>query len=158
MVNLTLVPFGNAHIGTFGKLSCQHGEEECEGNSWEQCAIHLYPDPSDHYPFYYCMEKAGDSMLKEVQKCAESSKMDYSKLSECKNDKKLAMSLQKAASAATPSDHKYVPWITLNGKKSPSDGDKILAEVCKAYTGTKPAACSKYLEESDKRCYLDNTA
>ena len=64
MVNLTLVPFGNAHIGTFGKLSCQHGEEECEGNryahpqsrqsyeliagalSWEQCAIHLYPGPN----------------------------------------------------------------------------------------------------------------
>eukprot|EP00658_Telonema_sp_P-2_P016156 TRINITY_DN16259_c0_g1_i1.p4 TRINITY_DN16259_c0_g1~~TRINITY_DN16259_c0_g1_i1.p4 ORF type:complete len:105 (-),score=46.28 TRINITY_DN16259_c0_g1_i1:247-561(-) len=104
------------------------------------------------------MEKAGDSMLKEVQKCATSAKMDYSKLSGCYNDKTLALSLQKAAAAATPADHQYVPWVVVNGKKSKSDGDKILAEVCNAYTGTKPAACSQYLDESDKRCYVDSTA
>eukprot|EP00656_Telonema_subtile_P048641 TRINITY_DN584_c0_g1_i1.p1 TRINITY_DN584_c0_g1~~TRINITY_DN584_c0_g1_i1.p1 ORF type:complete len:163 (+),score=44.37 TRINITY_DN584_c0_g1_i1:345-833(+) len=154
IVNLTLVPFGNAQISA-GKLTCQHGEEECKGNSWEQCAIHHYPDPAQHFPFYLCMETAAEKMLTSVQKCATKASLDYSTLSKCFNDKTESAALQTQAAADTPSDHQYVPWVLINGKKSASDGDKVLAEVCAAYTGTAPAACSKYTKAAaDKRCYV----
>jgi len=146
IVNLTLVPFGNAKLSG-NKVTCQHGEQECQGNSWEQCAISEYPDAADYFPFYLCMEKAADKMLNQVQKCASSAKLDYSKLSACYNNKAQALALQKKAAADTPSDHQYVPWVLINGKKSKSDGDKILKEVCKAYKGKKPKSCKKLEEE-----------
>jgi len=37
--------------------------------------------------------------------------------------------------------------VLINGKKSKSDGDKILKEVCKAYKGKKPKSCKKLEEE-----------
>ena len=80
MVNLTIVPFGNAVKVSAGKYSCQHGEQECEGNRWEQCAIAHYPDTLQHFAFYECMEKAGDSMLKEVKSCAATASMNYTVL------------------------------------------------------------------------------
>ena len=57
IMNVTLVPFGNSKFnGT--ELECQHGEDECTANSWEQCAITLYPKFSTHWPFYLCVETA----------------------------------------------------------------------------------------------------
>mmetsp|Transcript_20070 Transcript_20070/g.28261 ORF Transcript_20070/g.28261 Transcript_20070/m.28261 type:complete len:142 (+) Transcript_20070:209-634(+) len=137
-----------------GKVSCQHGEEECEGNRWEQCAIAHYPDASEYFPFYYCMESEGDNMLSHVKDCAAKANMDYDTLSTCYNSEE-SDDLQKKAAEMTPSDHQYVPWVLVNGEKSPSDGDQILEEVCNAYKGTPPKACSS-LEKSKKwkRCSL----
>ena len=71
-MNVTLVPYGNAK--TSGKeVKCQHGEEECEGNMWENCAIKLNPEFSDYFPFIHCMEKASSKMLDEVRRCARTS-------------------------------------------------------------------------------------
>ena len=57
IMNVTLVPFGNSKFnGT--ELECQHGKDECTANSWEQCAITLYPQFSTHWPFYLCVETA----------------------------------------------------------------------------------------------------
>ena len=52
-----MVPFGNAKFEN-GQLVCQHGEEECKANSWEQCAIHLYPEFEQYFPFYLCIEES----------------------------------------------------------------------------------------------------
>ena len=51
------------------------------------------------------VEKAADKMLSNVQKCASSAKLDYSKLSACYNNKAQALALQKQAAADTPSNH-----------------------------------------------------
>lgn len=154
IMNITVVPYGNARKSG-NKYTCQHGTKECFGNRWEQCAISHYPDAADHVPFYICMEKAGDGMLDKVQRCAKQAGLDYSTLQKCygTDAKPSAESdaLQAKAAADTPTSHQYVPWIMINGKISPSDGDKLLQEVCKAYTGTKPAACKKLLQ--DRRCY-----
>ena len=150
-----VVPFGNAKKKFGNKYSCQHGTQECEGNRWEQCAISHYPDPTQHVAFYYCMEKAGDSMLNKVQSCATEAKMEYATLKTCygtdSRPSAESNALQAAAAKATPASHKYVPWIMVNGKVSPSDGDKLLQEVCAAYKGGKPAACNRLGEK--KRCY-----
>lgn len=156
IIDLTMIPFGNAKFSFNNKMViCQHGNQECEGNRWELCAIKEYPSASDYFPFYLCMEKAADKMLDNVQKCATEAKMDYSKLSSCYADDSKSLELEKAAHAATPADHKYVPWVLVDGKHSPSDGKQLLSEVCKAYTGTKPAGCPAELEESNVTCSAD---
>lgn len=152
IMNVTIVPYGNAKppSGSHKGYTCQHGVNECLGNRWEQCAIAHYPI-AVAAEFYICMEKAGDNMLKEVESCAKSSNVDYKTLVTCygTDAKPSAESwaLQAAAAAATPSNHKYAPWIVVDGKVSPSDGDRLLQEVCAKYKGSKPAACAK-----EKRC------
>lgn len=152
IMNLTMVPYGNAQINARGEVTCQHGEDECKGNRWEQCAIAHYPDPVDHFPFYYCMEEKGDSMLDGVEDCAKEASMDYDTLSTCFNGDE-STALQAAAAAATPDDHSYVPWVEINGKEAQTEA--FLYQVCNAYTGTAPAGCAKVLEsEGDSRCFV----
>lgn len=157
---MKVVPYGNARV-QHGKIQCQHGEPECQGNRWQQCAIHAYPDQAEHIPFIICTEEHGDDMLNHMEKCATKSGLVYSKLSACYNSP-LSDQLQQQAAEDTPSDHKYVPWILIDGKLSPSDGDHILQEVCAKYTGNKPAGCSAAVEPQrteflrrDGRCFVD---
>jgi interferon, gamma-inducible protein 30 len=158
IMNITIVPYGNAKppSGSHKAYTCQHGTDECLGNRWEQCALAHYPIATSA-AFYICMEKAADNMLKEVQKCATQTGLDYATLQKCygTDAKPSAESwaLQAQAAAQTPSDHKYAPWILVNGVISPSDGDKLLAEVCGKYKGSKPAACAKYAKPA--RCMVD---
>lgn len=144
MMNLTIVPFGNAKKNPFSPTyQCQHGKQECEGNRWEQCAIAHYPNTTQHLQFYVCMETAADSMLKHVKSCAKAAGMDYSVLSTCYNGPESAK-LQAAAAAATPSDHQYVPWIVINGKNCLQGCDGFVKKVCRAYKGPNPAPiCGK---------------
>mmetsp|Transcript_32279 Transcript_32279/g.75232 ORF Transcript_32279/g.75232 Transcript_32279/m.75232 type:complete len:164 (-) Transcript_32279:303-794(-) len=149
-MNVTMVPFGNARFSKSGKLECQHGADECTANSWEQCAISLYPDFEDHWPFYLCLEKsslacgegAGACTIKAAPRCARSSGLSEKKLKACVDDPEMSMALQHKFAQLTPAKHQYTPWVLVDGKLSPSDGDKILHEVCAAYHGEKPAACS----------------
>jgi interferon, gamma-inducible protein 30 len=148
IMNVTLVPFGNARFQD-GKLECQHGADECTVNSFEQCAITLYPKFSDHWPYYLCIEQAsascgegaGSCVIKHTESCAHSASLDYSKLWACVNDPTESLKLQHKFAKLTPDDHEYVPWVVVDGKLSKSDGDKLTQEVCKAYKGTKPAGC-----------------
>ena len=157
IMNITFVPYGNANM-VGDKLTCQHGEDECSGNSYEQCAIHLYPDVADHLPFVYCFANenhgsgAPDSAM---EKCAGDSNLDFSKIKECHDDADLSLELQKAAAAATPDDHEYTPWVVINGEVFESSfRNKFINAVCDAYTGDKPAACSKkVVEQEDLKCY-----
>lgn len=139
IMDLTIVPYGNAQMASDGTITCQHGEGECEGNMWESCAISHYPDVADHFAFVLCMETAGDNMLSHVKQCATGAGMDYDTLNECYSGSE-GTALQKAAAAATP-DHPYVPYVIVNGKESPSGGDDLLAEVCSLYQGAKPTSC-----------------
>lgn len=157
IMNVTLVPFGNArYVG--GKLQCQHGPEECTANSYEQCAIDAYPDFATHYPFYLCMEKAGSKMVSEAAKCAKSASLDFALISECVNDPTKSAALQEKFSALTPSDHKYTPWVLVNGTISPSNGDKLLEEVCTAYTGDLPIGCVDHFRRKESRVCLNEKA
>jgi len=148
------VPFGNAHY-RHGTLQCQHGPEECTANSYEQCAIDAYPAFADHYPFYYCMEKAGERMLTHAKRCAGEAGLDIDVIESCVNDPVKSAALQQKFSALTPSDHKYTPWVVVDGTLSPSDGDKLLEEVCAKYTGEPPAGCASLQRKQERLCYAE---
>jgi len=139
-MNVTIVPFGNAKI-SYRKVTCQHGEDECTANSYEQCSIAEYPAFAAHYPFIYCLEKHGSSMLHFTSACAKEARLDITRIEACVNHQTRAFALQQEYAALTPSNHTYVPWIVVDGSLSKSDGDRLLQEVCTAYTGPKPAGC-----------------
>jgi len=93
-------------------------------------------------------------MLSKVKHCASQANLDYDVLKKCYHSPE-SQSLQKKAAAMTPADHQYVPWVLVNGKLSPSDGDNILQEVCEAYNGNKPKACQQLaMERNSKRCVV----
>jgi len=137
-MDLTVVPFGNAHI-TDGVVSCQHGDDECTANSIEQCAFSLY-DSYTAFPFYECMEEAGSDMLNQVRACATKANLSYANLAACYKNPTTVLANQIAAEAATPSDHTYVPWVVVNGDVWDGNSD-FLTVVCDAYDGDAPAGC-----------------
>lgn len=144
-MNLTVVPFGNAHISG-STVSCQHGEKECEGNRWEQCGIKHNPDFHKHFPYYACLEKSKGGLMhnawdKEAKKCAQSAGLDFAPIQTCFNGPESA-ELQKEYSKLTPKNHKYTPWVVLNGKVL-GENDDFLTTLCKTFKGTKPAGCKK---------------
>lgn len=143
IMNLTIVPWGNAKIEG-DKFSCQHGVKECAGNRWEACAIAHAP-VEQHIQFYFCFEAAGNKQLNDVQRCATEAKMNYTELSVCYHGSE-GTELQKRNAALTPKDHKYTPWIVIDGQ---SGGDEnFLRKVCAAYKnggGTEPEGCKRAL-------------
>lgn len=164
-MDVSLVPFGNARFRQ-GKLTCQHGEDECKVNSFEQCAINLYPKFADHWPFYLCVEQsskscgegAGACVLKHTKSCAADASLDYAKIEACVDDPTESLKLQHEFADRTPSNHKYTPWVVVDGTVSPSNGDKLLKEVCKAYTGSKPAGCTRVDAEAEMEAKVEAQA
>ncbi|XP_062595798.1 gamma-interferon-inducible lysosomal thiol reductase-like [Saccostrea cucullata] len=155
IINLTLVPYGNARetkdeTGQW-KFTCQHGEDECVGNLIETCAIHILKNISSYFPFISCIEhdQFGTPKL-SANKCAKSQGIDLKPILEC-STRKLGNSLEHEMALKTNAlnpPHKYVPWVTLNGvhtedieKKAEADLTKL---ICDTYKGSpKPAACNK---------------
>lgn len=164
IMKLTLVPFGNAEEKQeFGKwkFRCQHGPEECVGNVIETCAINITKDINIYFPFIHCMENStSEKPEKSAEKCSQHFKVDYDAISKCaKGDMGNELEHQMAlkTNALNP-QHKYVPWVTINGvhtedmeKKVEDDLVKFL---CDMYKGEKPAACNSHRTSQvmDRKC------
>jgi interferon gamma-inducible protein 30 len=156
MMNLTIVPYGNAKMSSDGTVTCQHGSAECLGNMYEACSQALYPDIGDFFPFFDCLESQYTITNSIARNCAEKANLSYDKLYSCTTTQQGKDLIKKnaAATGALNPPHEYVPWITVNGKVL-QDPSTLLEYVCAAYTGTKPAACSK-LDQKSKRCYRED--
>lgn len=114
-------------------------------NIVQDCAIALSTGPEQWIPFIVCLEEAGTSQKKAVSKCATSVKLFINALNTCSTGPQ-GKALIMAAYNATPSDHQYVPWTTVNGVNACDDNgcDGVFAAACKAYVaggGKAPAAC-----------------
>ena len=153
IMNVGLVPYGNAEEKKKdGKwvFTCQHGKEECIGNLIETCAIHLYPNVNDYFPFIHCIETSGKIPRKAAPSCAQKFKLDYSKIESCANGD-LGNNLEHEMALKTEAldpDHTYVPWITINGvhteKLQNQAEDNLIKLICKTYEGSpKPQACQE---------------
>ena len=67
VIDLEIIPFGNSRIvpdvvdqkqqqqQQQRRVLCQHGEAECDANSWQQCAVDQYPATS-YIDFFDCLE------------------------------------------------------------------------------------------------------
>ena len=148
---LTYVPYGNAKIDIDAKtVTCQHGETECDLNTYEQCVIDVYPDASDFLPFTACL--AGKKNLsrqpeKALEECATEVNLDFDTIKECHDDADRAWDLQVTNSQLTPADHQYTPWVVIDGELY-DDSIDFQTALCNAYEkkgGVSDACKSKQM-------------
>lgn len=147
VIDLQVVPFGNAEYVPSKDdpkkrvLECQHGEAECDANSFEQCvAIMLYPYPQRFLPYLHCLYDKLTPGYSDTpfdrsifSSCAHNAALDWKSIAACHDSPETAKALQQVAYALTP-DHDYVPWIEINGKHVElKDDDSFFKAVCKAY-------------------------
>ncbi|KAK9920353.1 hypothetical protein M0R45_028908 [Rubus argutus] len=52
IVNLRMVPWGNAWLNSDGSFACQHGSDECLLNTIEACTMTIYPNVNRHFTGY----------------------------------------------------------------------------------------------------------
>ncbi|RUS87390.1 hypothetical protein EGW08_004844 [Elysia chlorotica] len=150
IMNLTLVPYGNAQerkVGDKWVFECQHGEQECIGNLIETCAIALVKDITKYFPFINCMEKSYKQPEEAAKQCSTSFAVPLEDILKCsKSDfgNKLEHEMAAKTDALEPS-HQYVPWITVNGVHTEDiqkeAQDNIVKLICDTYKGTKPQIC-----------------
>lgn len=147
ILDLKLVPYGNARIGVNDTIACQHGPSECLLNTVEACAIDIWPELNEHFPLIYCIEKLVYSHeYTQWESCFEPLGLDSKLVSDCYaggRGKELELKYAAETNALQP-PHQYVPWVVVDGKPLYEDYQNFLSYICEAYSGTaKPEACSE---------------
>lgn len=146
IMNVELVPFGNAKETPEHKFVCQHGDDECLGNMIEACTLDKFGIGAI-LPIF-CMESSTD-VLKAAQPCLEVYQPGeaWDSVMKCvKGDQGYKLMHENAVkTGALKPPHEYVPWITINGEHTDALQDKamnsLFSLVCSLYKGEKPAAC-----------------
>jgi len=123
VMKVTYVPYGNAKIDMDNKVvTCQHGDTECFANSYEQCAIDIYPDQSDFLPFVGCLAAVPTqfkmSQDATFEDCANGAGLDFSVIKECHDDADRAWDLQVKNSLLTPEDKAVCDAYAAKGGSS----------------------------------------
>uniref|UniRef100_A0A5B7ABU3 Putative gamma-interferon-inducible lysosomal thiol reductase isoform X1 n=1 Tax=Davidia involucrata TaxID=16924 RepID=A0A5B7ABU3_DAVIN len=146
IVDLKLVPYGNAKIGSNHTITCQHGPSECLLNTIEACAISVWPDVNEHFPFIYCIETlVYERKYPQWESCFEKLGLDPTPITDCYSSgygKELELQYAAETNALQP-PHTYVPWVVVDGQPLYEDYENFISYICKAYEGTAiPTACS----------------
>lgn len=151
IANITMIPFGNAketQSGGHYTFTCQHGADECLGNAVFNCILGT-KDKLTAQNAIVCLEnkkKAGAAWDAAVTACQTEQGVDLSQVMTCANGPDGEAFVHQAAQATDP-NHKYVPWITVNGvHDETAEGDifdDLLGWACKNYKGSvKIDACT----------------
>ncbi|XAR60771.1 hypothetical protein NMG60_11034268 [Bertholletia excelsa] len=146
VVDLNLVPWGNAKFRGNDTFDCQHGSDECLLNTIEACAINVWPDLNKHFSFIYCVETlVYEKNYRQWETCFEKLGFDPAPVAECYSSgygKQLELKYGAETYALKP-PHEYVPWVVVDGQPLYEDYENFISYICKAYKGTTvPNACS----------------
>ncbi|XP_020597854.1 gamma-interferon-inducible lysosomal thiol reductase-like isoform X3 [Phalaenopsis equestris] len=115
IVDLRLVPYGNAVIGPNSTIICQHGPSECFLNTVEACAINSWSDVQKHFSFIYCVENLViANKYSDWESCFQRTGLDPHPLVNC-----------------------------YNSGHGQEDYDNFEKYICKAYRGELPSACRR---------------
>uniref|UniRef100_A0A5B7A6R3 Putative gamma-interferon-inducible lysosomal thiol reductase isoform X1 n=1 Tax=Davidia involucrata TaxID=16924 RepID=A0A5B7A6R3_DAVIN len=145
IVDLKLLPYGNAKIGSNRTITCQHGPSECLLNTVEACAIHVWPDLTEHFPFIYCIETLiYEDKTTQWESCFEKLGLDPTPVADCYSSgygNEIELGYAAETNALQP-PHKFVPWVVVDGQPLYDDYRNFTSYICKAYKGTAvPTAC-----------------
>ncbi|XP_015897417.1 gamma-interferon-responsive lysosomal thiol protein [Ziziphus jujuba] len=160
IVNLRMLPWGNAWLNPDGSFVCQHGADECLLNTIEACTISTYPDVTRHFRFIYCVERLTlQNRHNEWEKCFEMSNLGTEPI-DCYNNgygTVLENKFAKETSKLNP-PHRFVPWVVVNNKPLQEDFENFMAYICKAYKGNpKPEACRSLQSQIDSTDEEENS-
>ncbi|XP_014513198.1 LOW QUALITY PROTEIN: gamma-interferon-inducible lysosomal thiol reductase [Vigna radiata var. radiata] len=172
IVNLRLLPWGNAWIAPDGSVICQHGEDECFLNTIQACTITIYPDMKQHFRFVECLERLSlEGRHRQWMNCFQMTGLGTSPI-DCYtsgNGKTIDLKYGKETSGLKP-PHRFVPWVVVNNQALQEDYRNFETYICRAYKGkVKPNACrsssltARTYDESNEKdnnffipvCYAD---
>lgn len=120
-----------------GAVVTQHGDAEGNSNRYIACAKGLESDTLKYMAFVECVEAGyGKDVDTLAQSCSKT--FDFSGLKSCYDGD--AGDAAIIAEAKNTPAHQGVPYMEIDGKEAQTTG--ILAQVCAAYTGSKPAGCT----------------
>ncbi|XP_027190767.1 gamma-interferon-responsive lysosomal thiol protein [Cicer arietinum] len=147
IVDLKLVPWGNAKLRGNSTFDCQHGPNECLLNTVEACAIDIWPQLSKHFPFIYCVEDlVYEGKRDEWESCYEKLGLDSTLIDDCyrsEHGKELDLKYADETNALQP-PHTYVPWVVVDGEPLYEDYENFVSYICKAYQGPDaPQSCTQ---------------
>jgi len=119
LAEVNFYPYGNANekkVGDHYEFTCQHGSNECYGNVVEVCSLSKM-SYEDGLEYMVCMEDGIRTFEKNINNALVNCVQDQNLLQSILN---CALSeegnlLQHNVAQKTPSNHKYVPWIQVNG-------------------------------------------
>jgi len=145
-----------------GDILCQHGANECAGNLIEGCVkSELKEDSFAYWPFMACFEGQDidrvnpSSPSKALHACASQLGWTAARTKEVEacvaspeSAHKVSVENAKKTAALVPA-HAGTPWLLVNGKSV--EGDDLLAAVCAAYDGPKPARCANPSTDGDDK-------
>ncbi|KAJ9694039.1 hypothetical protein PVL29_009833 [Vitis rotundifolia] len=147
IVNLRMIPWGNAELRPDKTFQCQHGPAECVLNTVEACAITIYPRVDMHFRFIYCVEY----LALEGKQAEWTSCFDRSQLGKVPIDcytsgygNQLELKYAEETALLNP-PHTGVPWVVVNDQPLKEDYNNFVAYVCRAYRGGNvPEACRSF--------------
>lgn len=155
LATITFYPYGNAHEKQNGdnwEFTCQHGENECYGNTVEVCGLNNM-NALEGQNFMVCMESNIKSNNKNINKALDACVEDqdlFKTILKCALGKE-GNELQHSIALQTP-DHKYVPWIQFNGVHDNNVEGKILDNlskfVCSLGDNNQLDACKNIRQKS----------
>ncbi|XP_004240418.1 gamma-interferon-responsive lysosomal thiol protein [Solanum lycopersicum] len=136
-VDLKLVPWGNTKILPNNTFKCQHGPAECFLDTVEACALDVWPNLNEHFPFIHCVESLiYHKNYTQWETCFEKLNLRKKLVTDCVgSDRGKELELRHAAE--TP-PHKFVPWVVVDGQPLYTDYREFISYICKAYKGTAP--------------------
>ncbi|KAI3873914.1 hypothetical protein MKW98_001563 [Papaver atlanticum] len=138
IVDLSLVPFGNAVLLKNGTIICQNGKIECQLNTIEACLFNFMP-PQEQYKFINCVSiLVSEGNPQRWSSCLDDKKDVYGQLIYDSDKNGLARKLQLRyanQTAALNPPLEFVPWVTVNEVPLRRDIGNIMRHICKAYTG-----------------------
>ncbi|KAM5560518.1 gamma-interferon-responsive lysosomal thiol protein-like [Rosa sericea] len=151
IVNLRMVPWGNAWLNSDGSFACQHGTDECLFNTIEACTITIYPNVNRHFTFIHCVERLTlHNKHSKWADCFEMSKLGTVPI-DCYNSgygNQIETKYAKETAQLNP-PHRFVPWLVVNNKPLAEDYGNFMAYICKAYKGKSPEACRSILYKTE---------
>jgi interferon gamma-inducible protein 30 len=145
---LTMNPYGNAMTVPMSEISegysfwhpeqkaydyvhiCQHGGEECFGNTIQACAISKLPQEK-HMEMILCMESLPEYGLEKASyECMEKFSIDKHKIRECVNGPEGNKILAEFGEQTRKVPGRQgTPWLMVNGKHL-ENPDNLLKTVC----------------------------
>lgn len=145
IVDLRLVPWGNANMDFTRSFICQHGPDECFLNTVEACAIDAWPNLKVHYDFIRCTEAvAVEGKHSQWGTCFQRLQLVPKPISDCYysgRGNQLEQQYAEETGKLNP-PHAFVPWVVVNNQPLYEDYMKFMNYICKAYKGPAiPKAC-----------------
>eukprot|EP00243_Klebsormidium_subtile_P003753 TRINITY_DN17345_c0_g1_i1.p1 TRINITY_DN17345_c0_g1~~TRINITY_DN17345_c0_g1_i1.p1 ORF type:complete len:246 (-),score=29.61 TRINITY_DN17345_c0_g1_i1:226-963(-) len=144
---LTIIPYGNAKV-IGGSVRCQHGPDECTLDRIEACVIDFYPDIHSWFSFISCVEQQpAASRLELWPQCGVALGLDVIGIQSCAVGEKGAEleARNRELTEALDPPHRFVPWVTIDGKPLYEDLDSFFSRICEAYQGTEiPEVCVRF--------------